>query len=89
MLRLSHLRSTSASVMTKRSFPAAGHALDVVALHAKTLSVPREKERPRGSVITPSMTEGVLLTSLNIRDILSSHAELKAMPCGSRVSSAA
>lgn len=54
-------------------------ALNVVAFHAKNLVMPHVKVRSRGTFITPSMTEGVLLTSTEMKEAFSIHSELKAM----------
>ncbi|KAE9158877.1 hypothetical protein PF004_g31733, partial [Phytophthora fragariae] len=54
-------------------------ALNVVAFHAKNLVIPQVKPRSRGAFVTPSMTEGVLLTSVEMREVFNAHAELKAM----------
>jgi membrane glycosyltransferase len=41
--------------------------------------MPQEKPRPHGTVVTPNMTEGVLLTSQDMVDVINMNTELKAM----------
>ncbi|KAE9307314.1 hypothetical protein PF008_g21263 [Phytophthora fragariae] len=70
------------SVRQKQSLQRQGldlDALNVVAFHAKNLVIPQVKPRSRGAFVTPSMTEGVLLTSVEMREVFNAHAELKAM----------
>ncbi|KAE8987313.1 hypothetical protein PR002_g22085 [Phytophthora rubi] len=70
------------SVRQKQSLQRQGldlDALNVVAIHAKKLVIPQVKPRSRGAFVTPSMTEGVLLTSVEMREVFNAHAELKTM----------